>query len=292
MKSALVVWTFDLIARLPLSMLHRMGAVLGWMTYLLSKKYSTHLRENLRYACKDKPEAEYRRILHANIGEIGKSFLELSWVWRRPLGKVLQSVRSVRGIEHIEAARQRGKGIIFLTPHLGCFEIIGLYLAAQMPMTCMYRVPKMPWLDPVIRGGRERAQMHLARADLGGVRVLLKALKRGEAIGVLPDQVPGNGEGEWASFFGRQAYTMTLAGRLIESSGASVLLSYCERLPRGGGYVLHFIPLELVPEKSIAQQINEAQEKIILACPEQYLWSYNRYKVPAGVLPPDMAGAH
>jgi KDO2-lipid IV(A) lauroyltransferase len=281
-----------MIARLPLNVLHRMGAALGWMTYWLSKKYSTRLRENLGHAWKGKPEAEYRRILHANIGEMGKSFLELSWVWRRPLDKVLQSVRSVHGIEHIEAARQRGQGIIFLTPHLGCFEIIGLYIASQMAMTCMYRVPRMQWLDPVVRGGRERGQMHLARADLGGVRVLLKTLKRGEAIGVLPDQVPGNGEGEWASFFGRQAYTMTLAGRLFESSHASVLLSYCERLPRGSGYVLHFIPLELVPEKSIAQQINEAQEKVILACPEQYLWSYNRYKVPAGVLPPDTVGVH
>lgn len=292
MKSILVVWIFDLIARLSLGILHHMGVVLGWMTYWLSKKYASRLRENLANALKDKPEAEYQRILHANIGEMGKSFSELSWVWRRPLDEVLRNVRTVHGIQHFDAARRHGKGIIVLTPHLGCFEIIGLYVAYQMPMTCMYRVPKMSWMDPVIRGGRERGQMHLARADLGGVRVLLKALKRGEAIGLLPDQVPGNGEGEWASFFGRQAYTMTLAGRLIESSGASVLLSYCERLPRGAGYALHFVPLELVPDKSIAQQVNEAQEKIILACPEQYLWSYNRYKVPAGVLPPDLAGVY
>jgi KDO2-lipid IV(A) lauroyltransferase len=150
----------------------------------------------------------------------------------------------------------------------------------------MYRVPKMPWLDGVVRGGRERGQMTLAHADVGGVRILLKALKRGGAIGLLPDQVPGGGEGEWEPFFGRPAYTMTLAGRLAEASGATVLLSYSERLPHGAGYIIHFTPLEFTTEAPATRQLNAALEKIIRACPTQYLWSYNRYKTPAGAKPP------
>jgi len=102
----------------------------------------------------------------------------------------------------------------------------------------------------------------------------------------LPDQVPGKGEGEWADFFGRPAYTMTLVGRLAESSGAAVLMAYVERLPKGAGYIIRFTPLEFVPGTPITNQINMALEKVVRACPTQYLWSYNRYKVPAGIAPP------
>ncbi len=286
MKSLLVVRLFDLAAHLPLSTLQRLGSALGWLAYLLSGKYAERLRENLAYEWQGRPEAEFRKILNANVREMGKSVSELPWVWRRPLAEVLGQVRSVHGLEHLETARQTGRGIIFLTPHLGCFEIVGMYLAARMPMTVMYRPPKLAWLDEVMRSGRMRGQTSLARTDISGVRAMFKALKRGESIGLLPDQVPGNGEGEWAPFFGRPAYTMTLVGRLAESSGAAVLMSYGERLPHGRGYVLHFTPMAFDAGQPVARQLNAVLERVIRERPEQYLWSYNRYKVPAGVQPP------
>lgn len=288
MKSSLVVWLFDLAAKLPLSVLHRIGSALGWLTYSLSGKYAARLRENLGYEYMGRPEADFRKVLSANVREMGKSISELPWVWRRPLEEVLRKVQSCHGLEHLEAARQRGKGIIFLTPHLGCFEILSLYIAAQAPLTIMYRPPRLAWLDEVMRSGRLRGQTSLARTDIGGVRTMYKALKRGEAIGLLPDQVPGSGEGEWAPFFGRPAYTMTLVGRMAESSGAAVLLCYGERLPQGAGYVLHFAPLEFVLGTPVTRQLNATLEELIRACPTQYLWSYNRYKLPRGVLPPDV----
>jgi KDO2-lipid IV(A) lauroyltransferase len=156
-----------------------------------------------------------------------------------------------------------------------------------MPITVLYRPPRIGFLEGVMRAGRERGQAKLAKADVGGVRLLYKALKRGEAIGLLPDQVPSRGEGEWTEFFGRPAYTMTLAGRLAESSGATVLIAYSERLPHGEGYVIHVAPLPLDFDRPVAQQINTALERTIRACPAQYLWSYNRYKIPRGVTPPD-----
>jgi len=286
MKPILVARLFDVAARLPLRLLHLLGAVLGWLMYLLDGKYAARLRENLAHEWQGRPDAEFHKVLNANVREMGKSICELPWIWRRPLDEVLGQVQACHGMEYVEAAQRRGKGIIFLTPHLGCFEIVSLYMAVRMPLTIMYRTPKLAWLDQVMRSGRLRGQTSLARADISGVRAMFKALKRGEAIGLLPDQVPGNGEGEWAPFFGRPAYTMTLVGRLAESSGAPVLLSYGERLPRGAGYVLHFTPLEFSPDIAVARQLNAALEQIIRACPAQYLWSYNRYKVPAGVQPP------
>ena len=290
MKTTLIAWLFDLAAWLPLRILHRLGSALGWLTYLLSDKYAERLRENLKHAHPGIHEAEFQKLLRTNAEEMGKIICEMPWIWRRPLDEVSRSVRAVHGLDHLTEALKRGRGVIVLTPHLGSFELVGQYLAAQMPMTSMYRVPKLTWLDGVIRGGRGRGQMRLARADVGGVRTMFKALKRGETIGLLPDQVPGNGEGEWALFFGRPAYTMTLVGRLAEASGATILLSYGERLPQGAGYIIHFSPLEFVPGVPVTRQLNAALEEVIRACPTQYLWSYNRYKTPAGALPPDAVG--
>lgn len=278
-----MVILFDVLARLPLSVLHRLGALLGWIIYLTSKRYAARLRENLKYSGIEGGDL----LLHTNVREAGKGVMELPWVWKRSLVEVVASVKRIHGWEHLEAANAQGKGVVMLTPHIGCFEVIGLYVAAHQPFTCMYRPPRYPSLDKIMHQGRGRGQMKLVPADLGGVRHLLKALKRGEAIGVLPDQVPGNGEGEWAPFFGRPAYTMTLIGRLIQVSGAPVVMCHSERLPDGEGFALYFSPLIFDSEQSIPKQMNESLETVIRKHPAQYLWSYNRYKVPRGALPPD-----
>lgn len=282
-----MVILFDLLARLPLLALHWLGTLLGWVMYLGSPRYAARMRENLRNAGLSGSRAEYRELLHANIREMGKGVMELPWVWRRPLERVVAGVRQCHGWEHVEAARAQGRGIIFLTPHLGCFELISLYVATRLPLTSMYRPPRWHFLDRLMHEGRARGQMKLVAADLGGVRQLLRALKRGENIGVLPDQVPGSGEGVWAPFFGRPAYTMTLIGRLMEASGAPVVMCQCERAPRGRGFVLRFSPLSFDTSIPVPHQINAALEQAIRTCPEQYLWSYNRYKVPRGALPPE-----
>ena len=283
MNFSLAAGLFNLMARLPLAVLHRLGAVLGWLTYNLSGQYAVRLRENLMQAYKDHPRDEVRKILNANIAETGKGIMELAWIWQRPVAEVLSRVSNCYGMEHLEAARARGCGVILLTPHMGCFEIVGLYVAQQVALTCMYRPSKLSWLDEIMLRGRQHGKMHLARTDIGGVRTLLKALKRGEVIGLLPDQVPGKGEGEWTEFFGRPAYTMTLVGRLQEATGASILLAYNERLPNGAGYVIHIMPLQAIADISLPTQINAALEQIIRTSPAQYLWSYNRYKIPARV---------
>lgn len=287
MSPSLASWLFALLSRLPLPLLHRLGVVAGWMAYWLSNRYAERLYGNLQHAWKGNTGAEFQQVLRANVGEAGKGVLELPWVWRRPVAQVAASVKACHGWDLVEAARSQGKGLILLTPHIGCFEVIGKYLCSRIPITTMYRVPKQAWLDKIMREGRECGQLKMVHADIGGVRSLFKTLKRGEVIGVLPDQVPGNGEGEWVSFFGRPAYTMTLVNRLWESSGAAVLMCYAERLPQGKGYVIRFLPLQFAEGASLTQAINATVENIVMSCPAQYLWSYNRYKTPSGASAPD-----
>src|SRR3989338_2393642 len=279
---------FRLIALLPLRVLHGICALVGHATFALSREYAARTEENMRQAHLAKDEKDFVALLDRAISEAGKGMVELPWVWGRTQEQVCDTVQSCHGWEHFEAARERGKGIILLTPHWGCFEVIGLYVGQRFPLTCLYRSPKQDWLEKIMRGGRERGLARLATADVSGVRTLFRALKKGEAIGLLPDQVPSQGEGECVDFFARPAYTMTLSGRLAEASGATVLLAFAERLPRGAGYVLRFEPLPLDFSRPVPAQINTALERVIAISPAQYLWSYNRYKIPQGVMPPSV----
>jgi len=272
-----------LVARLPLPLLHRIGALLGWVVYLLSPRYRRMIAHNLDIAGLDSA-----RMRSAVVSETGKAALETPAIWLRPHDEAAALVVEAVGWEHVENAARARKGIILLTPHLGCWEVSGQYIASRTPITVMYSPPNVESLEPLMRAGRNRGDaMKSVPADMRGVRAMLKALKRGEAIGILPDQVPGVGEGEWVEFFGRPAYTMTLVGRLAEQTGAPVLMCYSRRLAGGRGYRFEIEPLLASrPPESPVRTLNRSLEELIRRCPEQYLWSYNRYKVPAGVRPP------
>lgn len=277
------IWLLKSFSRLPLPLIHGLGVIAGWVMYLSSRKFAYWTRANIAASgLADQPD-EFRRLLRKNIAETGKSSLETLAIWFRPYEKMLGWVQSCQGWEHVETALQKNKGIIFLTPHLGCFEIIALHYAARHPINVLYRPPRKAWLEPLIQAGRARGMAKLAPTNMQGVRSLLKSLRHGEAIGILPDQVPDKAEGEWANFFGRPAYTMTLVGRLAETTGATVLMAFGERLPWGRGFVFHIEPFVGVPDPTT---LNAAIEMLVRQKPEQYFWSYQRYKIPTGVEPP------
>ncbi len=273
---------FSLIARLPLGLLQRFGVLAGWLTYLLSPTYRRRLRANLDHALG--PD-EAARVWRRAVGETGKQALEMPWMLLRPQADLVARIVRTSGWEHVEAAEAAGGGILFITPHLGCFEITAQFFSTHRPITVLYRAPKKAVLQPFINAGRSRGDMHLAPADLSGVRRLIKALRAGEAVGMLPDQVPGAGEGAWLPFFGRPAYTMTLAARLSEVAGVSTIFAWAERLPGGQGFHLHLRP-PLTPldgnTETRAAAINREMEAQIRENPAQYLWGYNRYKQPRG----------
>lgn len=273
---------FRLLSRFPLAILQTMGVALGWLVYLLSLSYRNRLKDNISLA-------GHQVHLRSAISEAGKSILELPFIWCAAPDRVLSCAR-VQNWQLAQDALDAGKGVIFLTPHLGCFEIIAQVIASRAPLMALYRPPRKSALKPLLEQARARTNLHLAPANLAGVRQLLKTLRAGKAIGLLPDQVPQNGEGVWAEFFGRPAYTMTLSAKLQQMSGAPIILSYARRLPWGRGYEICFVPftetLEDAPEQQ-ARAINLAMEKLIAHCPEQYFWSYHRYKIPNGVTPPN-----
>jgi Kdo2-lipid IVA lauroyltransferase/acyltransferase len=271
----------QVLAGFPLSLLHALGTVLGWTMYGISPTYRRNLKANLALA--GYTDARLRR---AAIASAGRMLTETPAIWLRPQDKVAGLVREVVGMDAAQAARDQGKALLFLTPHMGCFEVAAQYASKHVPITVLYRAPKMGWLEPLMREGRGRGDVRLVPADFAGVRELFAALKRHEAVGFLPDQVPGIGEGDWADFFGKPAYTATLAPKLATRADIACFLAYARRLPRGAGYSIVLRPLPApMPGESGPRRINRGLEALVRECPEQYLWGYNRYKVPRGAKP-------
>ena len=269
---------FRIVARLPLAWLQVLGAVAGRAAFTLSGGYRRKILGNLTQAGYPVDGPEGRRLQREVARHTGRMIGELPYVWFRPLARVLGEVRC--DDHHVfEEAEQAGRGILFLTPHLGAFEITAKYYASRRPVTVLFKPPRQSALRPVLEAARNYPGLSSAPANLSGLRSLLRALRRGEAIGILPDQVPTDGDGAWAPFFGRPAYTMTLPQRLAEQTGAAVVLVVGERLPRAQGWRMH---AEMLREVPTPEAVNRAMERLIRRLPEQYLWGYNRYKVPPG----------
>ena len=269
---------FQLLSRMPLWLLHGVGWVTGWLAYLASSAYRKNFSMNAAMAGVNRTDRRQA------IGQAGKLVLELPRLW---LGAPVEMHWD--GDAHIDAAFAAGRGLVFLTPHLGCFEVAAQAYAARYgvqgrkPMTVLFRPPRKAWLTELVVRARARPGLKTAPTSLAGVKQLIKALKAQECVGLLPDQVPPLGQGVWSEFFGRQAYTMTLSARLAQQTGAVVLLAWGERLAGARGYTIHVRPMQgsLDSDLGVAvHQINRAMEQLIRECPSQYLWGYARYKAP------------
>ncbi|WP_047553144.1 lysophospholipid acyltransferase family protein [Methylotenera sp. G11] len=277
-----------ILSRLPLPTIHRIGKMLGWLLHRLTPSTVRIQRANLRQSGLCRNEAEFEQVIKENTQESGKAILETLAIWAWSEQEAVGKVQSATNWHLIDEALARGKGLIFLTPHLGCFEITSIYYGHFHPITVLFRPPKKSWIAPLIDSGRSKGNVKLAPANTAGVRLLMQALKNNEAIGILPDQKPAAGEGEWAPFFGKPAYTMSLASKLAEKTGATVIMAFGERLAHGKGFRIHCSKLE---DHAIATPdlLNQAIEQQIRQCPSQYYWGYHRYKVSRKAKPPPSA---
>lgn len=270
---------FSLLARFPLWLLHALGWWLGWVSYLASPTYRRRFVANAA-------QAGYAMAsVRPAVAAAGRMVAELPRLW---LGAPARCEWENEAC--IEGAFRAGRGVLFLTPHLGCFEVSAQAVALRYaprfgPLTVLYRPARQPWLAALMREARNRPGLATAPTSLAGVRQMIRALRDGHAVGLLPDQVPPDGQGLWAPFFGRDAYTMTLSARLAQQTGATVLLAWGERLAWGRGYRLHFRELQQPLAQDLqraVQQVNQEMERLVRECPAQYLWGYARYKHPRG----------
>lgn len=282
MRAAVVKLLLRLFSLLPLRVAHALGAVIGTWLVFMPNKLRAITRINIE-KCFPKISAQERgRLVHRSLIETGKTVAEMGalWLWTR--NRMLSLVTQVSGEHLLKEALAQGKGTILAAPHLGAWEVVGLYCSAHYPITSLYRPPRMSALDGMMRTARQRLGATLVPTDAGGVRALYRALEKGEMVGILPDQEPGAGTGVFAPFFGVPAYTMVLLSRLALKTQAPVIFAYAERLPLGAGYHLHFSRApRAIHEGSVEDSthcVNAMVEECVRALPDQYQWSYKRFR--------------
>lgn len=267
------------LAGVPLPVLHRMGAVLGWGMALIPNRQRRNALINIGLYAPQRPAAELVRMRNRSLRELGKTLFETAPLWMRPPSEALSLIREVRGIELLE--REPGQGLIVLSPHIGAWELAGLYLSTRGPTAIFYKPQRL--LDELIVEARRRGGATLAPITARGIRVLLGALERGDSAGILPDQEPREEKGAvFAPLFGVPAYTMLLVNRLARRSGAPVIFMIAERLPGAGGFRIHCLRapegIDSEDDVTAAAALNRGIEQCIAVCPDQYLWSYRRFR--------------
>ena len=266
---------------LPLPVTHALGTVLGWGFMLIPNRAARDTQTNIALCFPELDRSGQRRLFRQSLAEAGKTVMEASALWMRPAPKALRLIRYVDGLEVVSRAHAAGNGFILATPHLGAWEAAGLYCAARFGITCLFRPVRMVELDKLVQDARSRYGATYVPAIPRGIRAIRKALGKSGTVAMLPDQEPGPGSGRFAPFFGIPAYSMTLLARLALHTGAPVVFTYCERLPRGRGYHLHFraAPQAIYSSDTAAAvtAMNRAIEGLIRECPTQYQWNYRRF---------------
>jgi len=249
---------------------------------LSSPKRVTRL--NLTVAFPDLSEAERAKKVQQSLIELGKTAGEMGPVWLKPLDEVRSWVQVDASEALFKEALAKKKGLIILAPHLGCWEAIAAYLAPIEKITYLYRPPHIKAFEDFMVQVRARAGARLVPTNAKGVLALVKALKRGELVGILPDQDPGPVGSVYAPFFGHPARTMTLVAKLMQKTQCEVLFLSLKRLPNGEGFrtVWQKAPegMGSVDAVAAATALNLGIEQLVRQFPEQYQWEYKRFRHP------------
>ena len=266
---------------LPLRLLHGLGAGLGRVVLWRGGRTVHYAATNLEIVRPQLSPAARRKLLGEVLAQAGRSALELVKIWGGGAPRALSLVREVRGGELLEAAQAAGRGVIIAAPHLGCWELLNYWLCSRMPMTILYRPPRIAAIEQLLRKVRGKLAPEQVRAEGAGVRTLFKRLAAGGTVGILPDQKPRAGDGQIAPFLGRDALTMVLLPRLAARTGAAVLFAFAERLPRGHGYRIHLRPAPADIVDADLARACAALNQGVAECAElafsQYQWTYKRF---------------
>ena len=266
----------------PLSILHKLGTITGFILLILPNKTKHIASANIKHCFPTKTTREQKTLLQDTLIETAKTFMEASAFWYWPEKKLRGLLHETSSTLPLKRSILEGKGAIVITPHIGAWEIVGLYCAQLNPITAMYRPPRQAALGPIIKQARERLGLKLAATDQNGIRALSRALKQHEIIGILPDQDPGQNGGVFANFFGKPANTMTLVSRLAIKTQCPAFFVYAERLDQGRGYSIHCIEAPAELSNGTIEQSTSSLNKTIESCanhiPSQYQWGYKRFK--------------
>lgn len=275
------IWLW-LTARLPLPWLHGLGRGLGRLLMLIPNRARDTTVKNLRTCFPELSAQQLEQLALESLQHTACTALEMGKAWMQPVSRTVALTVATEGDAEYRAALAGGKGVILLAPHLSNWEIFGFYAVDGVPSTFMYQPPRRAYVDRLLKEVRSRSGVSMAPTNRKGVAQVLAALQRGELVGILPDQVPPDGSGEFALFFGEPAFTMTLISKLAQRTGAEVFCGFGQRLPRGAGFKAIFRRADpAIASASLDESLcglNRSVEDVVTLAPSQYQWEYKRFR--------------
>lgn len=278
--SSPIVRILKILSVFPLSWVRALGRFIGFAILRFERRTRKTIDRNLELCLPELDKEQRARIRNSRLRHMGQTFVEMSHVWTKSPESILNLVREGEGTESFRNAVAEEGGVIVLAPHIGNWEIMNIYVNAIRPLTAMYRPSKDPGLDAFILAARERSGSVLVPTDRRGVLQTVKTLNRNGVVGMLPDQVPGKGSGEYAPFFGHQAYTMTLASQLARKTNARVFVAGALQTSKGFEIVSVEVDQDFYSEdiKTSLKGLNASVERLVRVRPGQYQWEYKRFK--------------
>jgi len=287
--SWLLLLFLRLSALLPLRVSRLLGATLGLLIYALNAKRRHIARVNLKLCFPDKSDAERADLLRRHFMVKGQSYLDTGFLAWASLQRIRRATH-IRGLEHLRAARQRGRNVILLAPHFLGMNFAASVLAREHAEFSMMKLQRNAVVNWLLNKGRMRFGLKLL-ARTQGLRPVVRTLKEGLAFYYLPDEDFGPRHSVFAPFFGVPTATLTTLGRLAELTDAAVIPCFVRLLPRGRGYeIMLKAPLANYPrgdKQDDAARMNRALEDGIRTHPEQYMWTFKLFKTrPHGTSSP------
>ena len=277
----------SLLARLPWPWLRALADALAWWWRRLDARESKVARRNLELVYPELLPSQREELHRAVLRTTARQALETLRFWTHPPTENLRHIQICSSEALYDQAVASGRGVIVVAPHFGNWELLNQWLASRGPIAIVYAPPESEVGDAFLLRVRGADNIRQVRAEGPAVRQLWKVLKQGGAVGILPDQQPKLGDGEFAPFFGIQALTMTLVSRLAERTGATVLFAWCERIGGDLAFSLHVQPapggIADADPAAAAAVLNAQVESIARRDPAQYQWTYKRF----GARPPD-----
>ena len=289
-QGAMLTCLLRLSSVMPLRLSLFAGAVLGSLLCRIPNRSLRLAIRNIDLCFPELNPARRAELVHESMRSMGQTFLELGWFWYQKPQRLFGLIRNIHGLDLFEQACQSGQGVLLAAPHLGCWELMGQYLPSRIETSIMYKKPRDPGVEQVIIRGRQRTGVELIPADGKGVRQVFRAIRKGQLVGILPDQQPKAGQGQFAPFFGIEALTMVLLSKLVQKTDCTVLFAWAERLPGGVGYDFHFgaapEPISDPDLRVSLTALNQGVEHCVRQCPAQYQWGYKRFGIrPEGESP-------
>lgn len=263
---------------LPLRVNHFIGAVIGRYLYLTDSDSKLVVSKNIQTCFPNLSESEQQNLIKKSLIETGKGLSESGFIWFNSFKNNATYITKTIGMEHLKSDTP----VILLVPHFGCWEITGRVLSLNTPVVFLYKPLRKPQQEACLISKRQQGDLSMATADKKGVIKLQRALSKGDLIGILPDQDPGEEGSILAPFFNHDARTMTLLAKLARKSDAKVLLTWATRLEKGKGYELNLEPVNILSDSGELKDdvilMNQVIEDLVKTKPEQYLWNYKRFK--------------